>query len=137
MTRKGAPRETPLSNKRTTPGCSKRATSSASRSNRRNAAGGDAVQAGDYRDLQGGLQRCHLLQVAVQLAGKIEEVAGVDTVAPVLLGRITNLKGVNKLVTIFGVDSESYDRIGNGIRIIEGHGLQEPHDLVVCEGERD
>jgi putative ABC transport system permease protein len=67
----------------------------------------------------------------VQLTEKLGEIAGVDTVAPVLLGRITNLKGVNKLVTIFGVDAASYNRVGNGIRIIEGHGLEEPNDIVV------
>ncbi len=67
----------------------------------------------------------------LQLTEKLGEVPGVDTVAPVLLGRITNLKGTNKLVTIFGVDSTSYNRVGNGIRILEGRGFEEPNDIVV------
>jgi len=67
----------------------------------------------------------------VELAEKLEEIPGVQSAAPVLLGRITSLKGTNKLVTIFGVDPDSYDGIGGGLRIVEGRTLENPNDLLV------
>ena len=66
-----------------------------------------------------------------RLAGRLTEVPGVASAAPVLTGRITKLKDVPKLVMIFGVDQTSYNRIGRGIEIVEGRGLEDPLDLVV------
>ncbi len=67
----------------------------------------------------------------IELAGKLEATPGVQSAAPILLGRITRLKGTNKLVTIFGVEPESYNGIGGGLRIVEGRTLREPNDLLV------
>jgi putative ABC transport system permease protein len=61
----------------------------------------------------------------------LRETPGVAEVAPVLVNSITRLKGNNKFVTIFGIDPESYNRIGNGLEIVEGRGLEKPGDLLV------
>ncbi|HSF19999.1 MAG TPA: ABC transporter permease [Vicinamibacteria bacterium] len=66
-----------------------------------------------------------------RLAPMLDEIPGVATAAPVLTGRVTRLKGQNKLVMIFGVDLESYDRVGSGIEIVEGRALRDVSDLVV------
>jgi putative ABC transport system permease protein len=61
----------------------------------------------------------------------LHDTPGVAEVAPVLVNNITRLKGNNKFVMIFGVDPESYKRIGHGMEIVEGHGLEKPGDLLV------
>lgn len=61
----------------------------------------------------------------------LSEVPGVSVAAPVLLGRITRLKGENKLVMFFGIDEKSYDHVGSGIQILQGHDLRSPGDLLV------
>jgi putative ABC transport system permease protein len=66
-----------------------------------------------------------------RLGDKLAEVEGVDAVAPVLTGRVTSLKGENKVVLIFGVQPESYNRIGTGIHVVEGRGLEAPEDVLV------
>lgn len=66
-----------------------------------------------------------------RLAPVLRETPGVAEVAPVLVNNITRLKGNNKFVLIFGVDPESYNRIGRGIEIVEGRGLEKPGDLLV------
>ena len=55
-----------------------------------------------------------------ELAHKLAEVPGVEVVAPVLTGRVTRVKDKSKIVMVFGVDLESYHRIGQGIEIVEG-----------------
>lgn len=62
---------------------------------------------------------------------RLLEVPGIEAAAPVLTGRLTSLKGENKLVMIFGVDERSYNQVGTGIQIVEGRGLEQPGDLVV------
>ncbi|MFQ5789638.1 MAG: ABC transporter permease [Acidobacteriota bacterium] len=66
-----------------------------------------------------------------RLTEKLSNVRGVGAVAPVLTGQVTRLKDKNKFVMIFGVRPETYDRIGRGIQIVEGRGLENPDDLVV------
>ncbi len=61
----------------------------------------------------------------------LRETPGVAQVAPVLVNNVTRLKGNNKFVMIFGVDPESYNRIGNGLELVEGRGLEKPGDLLV------
>ncbi len=63
----------------------------------------------------------------------LTEVPGVAVAAPVLTGRITRLKGENKLVMMFGIDEKTYNRVGSGIRIVKGHNLQSSGDLLVDE----
>jgi putative ABC transport system permease protein len=63
----------------------------------------------------------------------LTEVPGVAVAAPVLTGRITRLKGENKLVMMFGIDEKTYNRVGSGIRIVKGHNLESPGDLLVDE----
>jgi putative ABC transport system permease protein len=65
-----------------------------------------------------------------RLRGPLMEVPGVAAVAPVLTNRVTQVKGKNKLVMIFGVDS-SYNDVGAGIEIVEGRGLESEGSLVV------
>ena len=66
-----------------------------------------------------------------RLAAKIMEVPGVEYAAPILINRVTSLKGSNKLVMIFGVQADSYNRVGAGIQIVDGRALEQPDDLVV------
>ena len=66
-----------------------------------------------------------------RLGEKLGEVPGVEAVAPVLHWRVTSIKGVKKLVSIFGVDLPSYNRIGRGVEIVEGTGFQGPGDIIV------
>jgi putative ABC transport system permease protein len=61
----------------------------------------------------------------------LRETPGVAEVAPVLENNVTRLKGNNKFVMIFGVDPESYNRIGRGLQIVEGRGLEKEGDLLV------
>jgi putative ABC transport system permease protein len=61
----------------------------------------------------------------------LREAPGVAEAAPVLVNNVTRLKGKNKFVMIFGVDPESYNRIGRGMEIVEGRGLENPGDLLV------
>jgi len=65
------------------------------------------------------------------LAEKLGEVPGVAVVAPVLHWRVTSIKETKKLVSIFGVDLSSYNRIGRGVDIVEGEAFQGPNDIVV------
>jgi putative ABC transport system permease protein len=67
----------------------------------------------------------------IALTEEIGRVEGVEVVAPVLLGRITRIKNALKVVAAFGIEPQSYNLIGAGIRIVEGRGLEEPDDLVV------
>lgn len=69
--------------------------------------------------------------VDVRYGARLLDVPGVVAAAPVLTGRLTSLKGKQKLVMIFGVDGPTYNQVGNGIEIVEGRGLEEPADLVV------
>ncbi len=69
--------------------------------------------------------------VDVRLGARLLDVPGVAAAAPVLTGRLTSLKGKQKLVMIFGVDEMTYNQVGNGIEIVEGRGLEEPADLIV------
>jgi hypothetical protein len=48
----------------------------------------------------------------------------------VLVSRVT-CQSTNKLVLVFGVRPESYNKIGTGIQIVQGRGLEGPDDLVV------
>jgi putative ABC transport system permease protein len=66
-----------------------------------------------------------------RLTPKLAEVPGVEAVAPVLHWRVTNIKEKKKLVAIFGVDPSSYNKIGRGLEIVEGRGLEEPKDILV------
>lgn len=63
----------------------------------------------------------------------LADVPGVAAAAPVLTGRITRLKGENKLVMIFGIDEKTYNRVGTGIHIDKGRNLESPGDLLVDE----
>jgi putative ABC transport system permease protein len=67
----------------------------------------------------------------VKLREEIYRVDGIEVVAPVLLGRVTRMKGVLKIVAVFGIEPESYNSIGTGIQIVQGRGLEQPDDLVV------
>jgi putative ABC transport system permease protein len=49
----------------------------------------------------------------------------------VLVNNVTRIKDNNKFVMIFGVDPETYNRIGHGFEIVEGRGLEKPGDLLV------
>lgn len=69
--------------------------------------------------------------VDVRYGERLLEVPGIKAAAPVLTGRLTKLKGKQKLVMIFGVDEATYNQVGAGIQIVEGHGLRDPGDLVV------
>ena len=69
--------------------------------------------------------------VDVRYGARLLDVPGIVAAAPVLTGRLMKLKEKQKLVMIFGVDERTYNQVGAGIRIVEGHGLQEPGDLVV------
>jgi putative ABC transport system permease protein len=66
-----------------------------------------------------------------RLGSLIRETPGVAEVTPVLVNNVTRLKDANKFVMIFGVDPESYNRIGHGLEIVEGRGLEKPGDLLV------
>ena len=66
-----------------------------------------------------------------RLAKKLGEVDGVRVVAPVLHWRVMSIKGTKKLVTIFGVDLDTYNQIGNGVQIVDGTGFQKPNDLII------
>lgn len=66
-----------------------------------------------------------------RLGARLLDVPGVDKVAPVLVNNITKLKGANKFVMIFGIDPESYNHIGNGLEVVEGHGLEGPGEILV------
>jgi len=61
----------------------------------------------------------------------LRETPGVADVTPVLVNNVTRLKDKKKFVMIFGVDPESYNRIGRGLEIVEGRGLEKPGDLLV------
>ncbi len=69
--------------------------------------------------------------VDVRYSARLLDVPGIVAAAPVLTGQLMKLKGRQKLVMIFGVDEKTYNEAGTGIQIVEGHGLQEPGDLVV------
>jgi putative ABC transport system permease protein len=47
------------------------------------------------------------------------------------VNNITRVKNNNKFVMIFGIDPESYNRLGSGLQIVEGRGLEKPGDLLV------
>jgi putative ABC transport system permease protein len=47
------------------------------------------------------------------------------------VNNITRVKNNNKFVMIFGIDPESYNRLGSGLEIVEGRGLEKPGDLLV------
>ena len=66
-----------------------------------------------------------------RLGEKLGEVDGVRAVAPVLLWRIMSIKGTKKLVSIFGVDLDTYNQIGNGVQIVDGTAFQKPDDLII------
>jgi putative ABC transport system permease protein len=55
-----------------------------------------------------------------RLGEKLAEVPGVARVAAVLTGRVTKIREKNKIVQVFGVNPDSYGRIGRGIDIVEG-----------------
>jgi putative ABC transport system permease protein len=66
-----------------------------------------------------------------RMAEKIMAVPGVEYAAPLLINRVTSLKGNSKLVMIFGVKPDSYNQVGAGIQVVEGRTLEQPYDLVV------
>jgi putative ABC transport system permease protein len=66
-----------------------------------------------------------------RLGARLLDVPGVGKVAPVLVNNVTKLKGANKFVMIFGVDPQSYNQIGTGLTVVEGHGLEAPGELLV------
>jgi putative ABC transport system permease protein len=66
-----------------------------------------------------------------RLGEKLMEVPGIAAAAPVLINQVTHLKGENKLVMIFGIDPESYNKVGTGIQLVEGRGLEKSLDLLV------
>ena len=66
-----------------------------------------------------------------RLGEKLLEVPGVGSVAPILIGSLTKVKGQSKIVMMFGVDEASYSEVGVGLEILEGRGLERPLDLVV------
>ena len=66
-----------------------------------------------------------------RLGEKLLEVPGVASVAPILIGSLTKVKGQSKIVMMFGVDEASYNEVGVGLEILEGRGLERPLDLVV------
>ncbi len=61
----------------------------------------------------------------------IQETPGVGEVTGVLVNNVTRLKDRNKFVMIFGIDPETYNRIGTGLEIVEGRGLEKSGDLLV------
>ena len=65
------------------------------------------------------------------LAEKLGEVDGVRAVAPILYWRITSIKETKKLVSIFGVDLNTYNKIGNGVQVVDGTVFQKPNDIIV------
>lgn len=66
-----------------------------------------------------------------RLAEKLGEVDGVKAVVPILYWRITSIKETKKLVAIFGVDLDSYNRIGNGVQVVDGTVFQKPDDIII------
>jgi putative ABC transport system permease protein len=66
-----------------------------------------------------------------RLGPLLKETPGVAEVTPVLVNNVTRLKDSNKFVMIFGIEPESYSRIGQGLDIVEGRGLEKPGDLLV------
>jgi putative ABC transport system permease protein len=66
-----------------------------------------------------------------RLGGKLGEVPGVEVVAPVLTSRVTRIKDKSKIVMVFGVEPESYRRIGRGVEIVEGRLPAAPQDVVI------
>jgi ABC-type lipoprotein release transport system permease subunit len=66
-----------------------------------------------------------------RLESLLRETPGVEEAAPVLVNNITRVKNNNKFVMIFGIDPESYNRLGSGLQIVEGRGLEKPGDLLV------
>ena len=66
-----------------------------------------------------------------RLAEKLGEVDGVRAVAPILYWRITSIKETKKLVSIFGVDLNTYNKIGNGVQVVDGTVFQKPNDIIV------
>jgi putative ABC transport system permease protein len=61
----------------------------------------------------------------------VRETPGVADVAGVLVNSITRLKDNNKFVTMFGIDWETYNRMGTGLEIVEGRGLEKSGELLV------
>jgi putative ABC transport system permease protein len=66
-----------------------------------------------------------------RLGPLLKETPGVAEVTPVLVNNVTRLKDSNKFVMMFGIEPESYNRIGQGLDIVEGRGLEKPGDLLV------
>ena len=69
--------------------------------------------------------------ISERLSERLLDVPGVASVAPVLVGSLTRLKGQSKVVMMFGVDEASYKQVGVGLEILEGRGLDSPLDLVI------
>jgi putative ABC transport system permease protein len=61
----------------------------------------------------------------------LRETPGVAEVAGVLVNNVTHLKDKNKFVMMFGINPETYNRIGRGLEIVEGRGLEKSGDLLV------
>ena len=61
----------------------------------------------------------------------LRETPGVAEVAGVLVNNVTHLKDKNKFVMMFGINPETYNRIGKGLEIVEGRGLEKSGDLLV------
>jgi putative ABC transport system permease protein len=61
----------------------------------------------------------------------LRETPGVGEVTGVLVNNITRLKDRNKFVMMFGIDPGTYNRIGTGLEIVRGRGLEKSGDLLV------
>jgi len=57
---------------------------------------------------------------------RLKQVSGVEVVAPVLA-----VVNSNSITTIFGIDFESYNRLGSGFRFHAGRPFERPYDVIV------
>jgi len=55
----------------------------------------------------------------------------VKDATPVLNWHVSKIKGDTKAVNLWAVDYPSFERIGGGLQIVDGRGLQKPNDLVM------